>query len=184
MMDWDRGTSPEGVKSTCTEHYCEVDSPVGRLLLVGAPAGLVGIHFQAGPKPISIAPHWASDPRPFASIVRQLSEYFSGERRTFEVMLAPQGTPFQRSVWTALQNIPFGAVRSYGDIARQIGRPQAFRAVGRANGANPWPIVVPCHRVIGSDQSLTGFGGGLDIKRTLLRLETRHELCRLGQESV
>jgi methylated-DNA-[protein]-cysteine S-methyltransferase len=77
-------------------------------------------------------------------------------------------------VWNALQAIPFGAVRSYGDIARQIGRPHAFRAVGRANGANPWPIVVPCHRVIGSDRSLTGFGGGLELKRTLLRLEAEY----------
>jgi methylated-DNA-[protein]-cysteine S-methyltransferase len=151
--------------------YREMDSPVGRLLLFGAAAGLAGIHFQSGAKPMPIDPRWTSDPGALEPVVRQLKEYFSGERRTFAIALAAQGTPFQRSVWTALQTIPFAAARSYGDIARQIGRPRAYRAVGRANGANPWPIVVPCHRVIGSDRSLTGFGGGVEIKRALLQLE-------------
>lgn len=164
-----------GANSSLT-HYCELESPVGRLLLVGAATGIQGIDFQDSPKPTPISPDWIFDPRPLASLVRQLQEYFSGRRTTFEVELAPQGTPFQRSVWAALQTVPFGTVCSYGDLSRRIGRPQACRAVGQANRANPWPIVVPCHRVIGSDHSLTGFGGGLDIKEKLLRWETRAEL--------
>lgn len=151
--------------------YCELDSPVGRLLLFGAPSGLAGIHFQSGAKPRAIDPTWTAEPGVFAAVVRQLQEYFAGERRRFEVPLTMRGTRFQCAVWTALQAIPFGAVRSYADIARQVGRPRAFRAVGRANGANPWPIIVPCHRVIGSDRSLTGFGGGVELKRTLLQME-------------
>jgi methylated-DNA-[protein]-cysteine S-methyltransferase len=104
-------------------------------------------------------------------VAAQLAEYFAGTRRTFEVRLAPQGTPFQRRVWEAVAAIPYGKTRSYGAIAAEIGAPSAVRAVGAANGQNPWPIVVPCHRVIGSDGSLTGYGGGLPIKRALLDFE-------------
>jgi methylated-DNA-[protein]-cysteine S-methyltransferase len=103
--------------------------------------------------------------------IRQLDEYFAGTRREFELDLAPQGTPFQLAVWNALLAIPYGATASYGDIARSVGRPNAVRAVGQANGRNPLAIVVPCHRVIGSDHSLTGYGGGIDRKRFLLALE-------------
>lgn len=106
-----------------------------------------------------------------AEAVRQLDEYFAGTRREFELDLAPQGTPFQLAVWNALLAIPYGATASYGDIARAVGRPNAVRAVGQANGRNPLAIVVPCHRVIGSDHSLTGYGGGLERKRFLLSLE-------------
>jgi O-6-methylguanine DNA methyltransferase len=113
------------------------------------------------------------DPARTAGLRRQLEEYFAGERREFDLTLAPEGTPFERSVWEELRRIPFGETRSYGEIARAIGRPNAFRAVGRANGANPIPIVVPCHRVIGSDGSLTGFGGGLEAKSRLLEIEGR-----------
>jgi methylated-DNA-[protein]-cysteine S-methyltransferase len=101
----------------------------------------------------------------------QLQEYFAGERSHFDLLLNGAGTDFQQSVWSALARIPFGEVRSYGDIAREIGRPKAVRAVGAANGRNPLPIIVPCHRVIGSNGSLTGFAGGLDIKKKLLALE-------------
>jgi methylated-DNA-[protein]-cysteine S-methyltransferase len=106
-----------------------------------------------------------------AETVRQLDEYFAGTRHQFELELAPQGTDFQLAVWNALQRIPYGETMSYGEMARAVGRPTAFRAVGQANGRNPIAIVVPCHRVIGSDQSLTGFGGGIVNKRVLLALE-------------
>jgi methylated-DNA-[protein]-cysteine S-methyltransferase len=106
-----------------------------------------------------------------AETVRQLEEYFAGTRREFALDLAPQGTEFQLAVWNALLGIPYGETMSYGEMARTVGRPTAFRAVGQANGRNPIAIVVPCHRVIGSDQSLTGFGGGVDNKRVLLALE-------------
>ena len=106
-----------------------------------------------------------------ADTVRQLDEYFAGTRREFELELAPRGTAFQLAVWDALLAIPYGATASYGDIARAVGRPNAVRAVGQANGRNPLAIVVPCHRVIGSDHSLTGYGGGIDRKRFLLALE-------------
>jgi methylated-DNA-[protein]-cysteine S-methyltransferase len=113
------------------------------------------------------------DPARTAELRGQLAQYFAGERREFDLRLAPEGTPFERSVWEELRRIPFGETRSYGEIAQAIGRPGAARAVGRANGANPIPIVVPCHRVIGSDGSLTGFGGGLEAKSRLLEIEGR-----------
>jgi methylated-DNA-[protein]-cysteine S-methyltransferase len=113
----------------------------------------------------------------------QLAEYFAGTRKAFSLPLRPAGTAFQQSVWAALQEIPFGATLSYGELARRIGQPAAARAVGAANGANPLPIVVPCHRVIGADHSLTGFGGGLATKRFLLAHEARlsRNLARQGQ---
>jgi len=107
-----------------------------------------------------------------ADVAAQLDEYFRGERRTFDLSLAPRGMEFQQDVWRALQRIPYGATRSYAEVAREIGRPAAVRAVGAANGANPIPIVIPCHRVVGSDGSLTGFGGGIETKRWLLALES------------
>ncbi|HYX25111.1 MAG TPA: methylated-DNA--[protein]-cysteine S-methyltransferase [Thermoanaerobaculia bacterium] len=108
-----------------------------------------------------------------AEVRRQLAEYFAGRRQEFDLPLAPRGTPFQLAVWAELRRIPFGETRSYADVARALGKPAATRAVGRANGANPIPIVVPCHRVVGSDGSLTGFGGGLAAKARLLELEGR-----------
>jgi methylated-DNA-[protein]-cysteine S-methyltransferase len=105
-------------------------------------------------------------------VLRQLAEYFAGDRTDFDIKLAPRGTPFQLDVWRTLQRIPYGETRSYADIARSIGRPTATRAVGAANGANPIPIIIPCHRVIGSNGSLTGFGGGMGVKRRLLDLES------------
>ncbi len=152
-------------------YWHEMQSPVGPLLLAGDGKSLSLIYFQAGPHSRRPQTEWAADAKPFRAVVSQLGEYFAGRRREFDLALAPQGTAFQRRVWQALTRIPYGETVSYGELARRIGRPQASRAVGLANGANPLPIVVPCHRVIGADGSLTGFGGGLEIKRKLLALE-------------
>ena len=114
---------------------------------------------------------WERDDTAFVDVARQLGEYFAGKRNTFFLPLAPRGTPFQQSVWNVLRKIPYGKTLSYLDVALAIGKPSAVRAVGAANGANPLPIVVPCHRVIGANGSLTGFGGGIDVKRRLLMLE-------------
>ena len=156
-----------------------VESPCGPLLCVVDEAGaVVRIEFGNGRDAQKTTERMQNrgievveDPARTAEVRRQLAEYFAGERREFDLALAPAGTPFERSVWDELRRIPFGETRSYGEIAQALGRPGAARAVGRANGANPIPIVVPCHRVIGSDGSLTGFGGGLDAKSRLLELE-------------
>jgi methylated-DNA-[protein]-cysteine S-methyltransferase len=129
------------------------------------------VHFQSGPRPWRPPGQWLQQEEPFRLAITQLREYFAGTRRRFELALAPRGTPFQLSVWQLLRAIPYGQTVTYGEIARRLGRPEAARAVGLANGANPLPIVVPCHRVIGADGALTGFGGGLPIKRALLHLE-------------
>lgn len=152
-------------------YWCETPSPVGPLLLAGDGTSLSVIHFQHGRRRLEPAADWIADHAPFGAAVRQLAEYFAGERRAFDLALDPHGTEFQRSVWQLLGAIPYGETVSYGELARRIGNPRASRAVGLANGSNPLPIVVPCHRVIGSDGSLTGFGGGLDAKRRLLALE-------------
>jgi methylated-DNA-[protein]-cysteine S-methyltransferase len=151
--------------------YDEIVTPIGALRLVAGAAGLLAIEFPSRVRDMPAPAGWRRDAGPFRALAGQLAEYFAGRRREFEVTLAPLGTPFQQEVWQALRAIPFGTSISYAELARRIGRPSAFRAVGAANGANPWPIVVPCHRVIGSDRSLTGFGGGLDLERALLRLE-------------
>jgi methylated-DNA-[protein]-cysteine S-methyltransferase len=149
----------------------EIDSPVGPLLLAADARGLTRIHFQAGPRPLQPPGEWRHDATVFAHAIEQLAEYFQGTRRTFSLPLAPAGTPFQLAVWQALCAIPYGETVSYGHLARQLGLTNGARAVGLANGANPLPIIVPCHRVIGADGSLTGFGGGLPVKRALLSLE-------------
>jgi methylated-DNA-[protein]-cysteine S-methyltransferase len=158
--------------SSDTLYWHELGSPVGRLLLAGDGEHLIHVHFQSAPRPLRPADSWIADAAPFRAAIGQLAEYFAGERRRFELSLAPRGTEFQRRVWRALTEIPYGETISYGELARRIGNPNASRAVGLANGANPLPIVVPCHRVIGADGSLTGFGGGLPIKRKLLALES------------
>ena len=159
-------------------YYTRCDSPVGTLLLTADEEALTGIHFSGGRRAQTVGADWKEKPgHPvLRKVVRQLDEYFAGKRKTFDLPLAPDGTPFQRAVWKALRAIPYGKTQSYGDIARRIGRPKAVRAVGAANGANPISIVVPCHRVIGADGSLTGYGGGLPRKRRLLALER----CRPG----
>jgi methylated-DNA-[protein]-cysteine S-methyltransferase len=145
------------------------ESPLGPLTLVGDDDGLRALYFPGRSGPLDEA---SSDRAPFAGAIVQLEEYFAGERRHFDLALALEGTPFQRHVWAALRAIPYGRTRSYGDVAAQIGRPDRVRAVGAAVGRTPAPISVPCHRVIGADGSLTGYGGGLQRKRTLLDLET------------
>ena len=143
-----------------------IDSPIGRLGIEASAAAITRILFHArGPASPVVPAGVVSEAQ------RQLAEYFHGERRRFDLPLAPEGTPFQQAVWTALQGIPYGQSVSYSELARQIGRPSAVRAVGAANGQNPIPIVIPCHRVIGADGRLVGFGGGLAVKEQLLRLE-------------
>ncbi|MFC5580040.1 methylated-DNA--[protein]-cysteine S-methyltransferase [Rhodanobacter terrae] len=152
-------------------HYDEMDSPVGTLRLVADSQGLREIWFERERHPKKAHSNWvrAAAPLKFAHV--QLEEYFAGVRRHFELPLHPHGTPFQLAVWDELGRIPYGVTISYGELARRIDKPQAVRAVGAANGRNPLPIVLPCHRVIGADGSLTGFGGGLPTKRYLLMLE-------------
>ena len=153
--------------------YTQVESPVGPLLLVGDEAGLRQILFVNGRHRAKPDPEWMEDPKPFKETIAQLKAYFAGEREDFDLTLAPEGTEFQQKVWKRLCEIPFGETVSYGEIARKIGNPQASRAVGLANGSNPIPIVIPCHRVIGSNGKLTGYGGGLPIKEKLLALERK-----------
>lgn len=153
--------------------YCEIASPVGRLRLAGDEEGLRSISFQNRFSPAGVPDDWRRGEEPLREVIAQLEAYFARKRRTFDVPLAPEGTPFQREVWSLLLTIPYGETRSYGDLASRLGRSEAARAVGAANGRNPIPIIIPCHRVIGADGSLTGFGGGLAIKRQLLELEAR-----------
>jgi methylated-DNA-[protein]-cysteine S-methyltransferase len=148
-----------------------VNSPIGALTLVGNTSGLVALHL---PNSDDVPPHSEAGMTPLLKrVADQLAEYFAGERRTFDVPLESNGTPFQRLVWNALVEIPFGALRSYGAVAKAIGRPTASRAVGAANGRNPVAIIVPCHRVIGSTGQLTGYAGGLPTKQWLLEHERR-----------
>lgn len=151
--------------------YWITPSPVGRLLLVGSPDGLQALQFQDGAHPLDIQPTWTKSREPFRAVLEQLREYFDGSRTRFQITLNLHGTPFQRHVWKALQRIPYARTVSYGEIARQVGRPKASRAVGAANGQNPVSIIVLCHRVIGSNGNLVGYGGGLPIKTALLELE-------------
>jgi len=151
-------------------HFRSIDSPVGMLTLAGKRGRLMHLRMVDQTYEPSHG-RWEPDDRAFPEAVEQLEAYFAGDRTEFDLDLALVGTVFQRRVWEALLTIPYGETRSYGEIARQIGSPGAFRAVGLANGHNPIGIIVPCHRVIGSNGSLTGYGGGLDRKRTLLELE-------------
>ena len=155
-------------------YYCYTNSPIGELLLAGDADALTMIGFPKGSMRRDPEPDWIFNEKPFAEAMRQLEEYFDGERRDFDLPLRLDGTEFQLLVLDELQKIPYGETTSYGDIAKRIGRPKASRAVGAANGRNPIPIVVPCHRVIGSHGDLTGFGGGLDTKEALLRLEAEN----------
>ena len=151
--------------------YSYLDSPVGQLLLVADADHLRMISFPAGSRRQEPAAEWRRDDTWFPQTTAQLRAYFDGELTRFSLPLLFDGTPFQNAVWQALCQIPYGTTTSYGALAKTIGRPKASRAVGAANGANPLPIVVPCHRVIGADNSLTGFGGGVDVKHFLLTHE-------------
>jgi methylated-DNA-[protein]-cysteine S-methyltransferase len=154
--------------------YTRLPSPLGPLVLVGTESALTAIWLPSGHDgSLRPDPSWAETRAPFAEPVRQLNAYFAGTLRQFDLRLAPEGTPFQQRVWQALREIPYGETVSYRELARRIGRPAAVRAVGAANGRNPLAIVVPCHRVIGSDGGLVGYGGGLPAKSLLLELERR-----------
>ena len=154
-------------------HYTNFESPLGPLLLAANERGLCLIHFATGRRPMNARPDWTRDDGIFADVIFQLREYFRGKLRQFDLPLALEGTSFQVSVWERLREIPFGETISYGELARRIGQPNAARAVGLANGSNPIPIIVPCHRVIGSNGKLVGYGGGLAIKEKLLALESQ-----------
>ena len=152
-------------------NYCYFDSPIGRLLLAGDAQGLKLLSFPSGKMAQQPESDWREDKTAFPEARKQLGEYFAGTRRAFDLPLAPHGTEFQLDVLKALQQIPYGKTATYAELAQKIGRPRAVRAVGAANGRNPLPIIIPCHRVIGADGSLTGFGGGLPTKKKLLQLE-------------
>lgn len=153
-----------------TTNYLEHETPIGRLLLLADEAGLTEIRF-AREEGHAIEPEWTGVSALLAEAARQLDAYFAGTLRDFDLPLAAAGTEFMKNVWAELVRIPFGQTVSYGELAERIGNPKASRAVGLANGKNPLPIVVPCHRVIGANGKLTGFAGGLDLKRRLLQLE-------------
>ena len=163
-----------------------IDSPIGVLTLVNDDDVLCGLHMEYRQHPPAPSTFGEQTHVGFEQITEELGEYFAGERSEFTVPLAPHGTEFQRRVWDALLTIPYGRTRSYGEIARQIGEPswEAARAVGAANGRNPIAIVVPCHRVIGADGSLVGYGGGLERKKFLLELENPARANTPVQESL
>lgn len=155
-------------------NYALMESPVGELLIVGDATALRRVSFRRGGRPAGIEDDWRRGGAVVARARQQLDEYFRGCRKSFDLPLALSGTPFQMRAWRALQDIPYGATRSYGEQARAMGQPRAVRAVGAANGRNPIAIVVPCHRVIGGGGNLKGYTGGLDIKEFLLDLERGH----------
>jgi methylated-DNA-[protein]-cysteine S-methyltransferase len=152
--------------------YTTIDTPIGELLLAGDGRALQHLSMQHGRRPLRLSPAWQRDDEAFAPVVEQLIEYFDGTRQAFDVELALVGNLFELRVWAQLAQIPYGETVSYGEIARRMHQPDAARAVGLANGRNPVAVIVPCHRVIGSDGSLTGYGGGLERKRLLLDLES------------
>jgi methylated-DNA-[protein]-cysteine S-methyltransferase len=161
------------MKSETWVSFCHIDSPIGRLTLTSNGTALTGLYMAVASKPLPRTADWVMDPTiaPLPQAVRQLGEYFAGERRKFDLPLYMHGTEFQRQVWQQLTEIPFGETWSYGQLAKRLDNPSACRAVGLANGKNPIAIIVPCHRVIGADGSLTGFGGGLPRKQWLLAHE-------------
>lgn len=148
--------------------YTYVETPIGALLLAGDGQRLMKVGFPVGKGRVEPGPEWTHDGAAYGDARQQFAAFFAGQRQTFDLLLEPAGTPFQRRVWQALRAIPFGTTISYGELARRLGQPTASRAVGAANGLNPLPIVIPCHRVVGADGTLTGFAGGLETKRWLL----------------
>jgi methylated-DNA-[protein]-cysteine S-methyltransferase len=164
--------------------YDTFPSPIGELLLVADGEALCGLYMQDGERPLVVPSHWLRDRRSVEAAWLQIDEYFRGRRTEFDLPLRMRGTGFQRRVWEALREVPYGETTSYGELARRIGRPDGARAVGWANGSNPLAVIVPCHRVIGADGSLTGYGGGLARKRLLLDLEARTSARTGGQLSL
>lgn len=157
-----------------TVRFDTLESPLGQLLMTAGDRGVTGVYLEGGRHAPVPRPDWSREPGSFTELAGQLTEYFRGSRTEFTLPLDPSGTPFQLRVWEALRTIPYGTTASYRELASRIGQPAATRAVGLANGRNPLSIVVPCHRVIGADGSLTGYAGGLERKRTLLDLERTH----------
>ncbi len=151
--------------------FTTFSSPLGELLAVGRDGRLLRLSMQAAARPVALVSGWRRDDDAFAALQAQLAEYFAGHRHAFELDLAPDGSPFQRRVWAALLEIPYGETESYGELSARVGAPGAARAVGAANGQNPIAVIIPCHRVIGASGRLTGYGGGLERKRLLLELE-------------
>lgn len=162
--------------------YTYTESPLGPLLIARSEAGLTRISFQTGTRAVTPEPNWRRDDEFFHDAVEQLAAYFAGTLRGFDLALAPGGTAFQQAAWKALIQIPYGETETYGHQARRMGRPTAARAVGAANGRNPLPIVIPCHRVIGSTGKLTGYAGGLRFKKALLAHERKH--ITIGQSEL
>lgn len=152
-------------------NYSVMDSPLGPVLVAGDENGLRRIVFLDSEETVRLEPEWIADDGPLRPALDQLTRYFDGGLKTFDLPLSPIGTAFQRRVWELLRDIPYGATESYGQLARRLGRPTAARAVGAANASNPLPIVIPCHRVVGGDGALTGYRGGLRFKKALLELE-------------
>ena len=152
--------------------YGGVESPIGDLLLLGDGRALRGLYMTGGRRPVRIDSAWERCDEAFAAVRVQLGEYFAGERTRFDVPIEMEGTRFQRRVWRELEEIPYGETISYGELARRVEQPSAARAVGLANGRNPISVIVPCHRVIGANGNLTGYGGGMERKRILLGLES------------
>ncbi len=161
--------------------FSTMTSPLGEILLAGNEHGLTQVSFQDGVNPLVPAPGWQQDDVAWATAVSQLTAYFAGKRKQFDLPLAPQGTPFQQQVWAYLQTIPYGRTTTYGTIAAELGNPNSSRAVGAANGRNPIAIIIPCHRVIGSSGKLTGYASGLKFKEALLGLE-RNGRIEVGQQ--
>ena len=160
------------MKKNVLMKYCYFKSPLGKLLLTGNEL-LESLHFPLGKTRMEPGKDWIYEEAIFSEAIDQLEAYFKGELTKFDLKLNVQGTDFQKMVWKELVKIPYGETISYGQLAERIGNPKASRAVGMANGKNPISIIIPCHRVIGKDGSLTGFGGGLEVKKTLLDLEKR-----------
>ncbi len=158
-----------------TIHFCRIHSPVGVLTLAASERGLCGLHFHGHIPTAARNEVWIENRERLLRYEEEVTNYFHGELREFSLPLDLRGTPFQIRCWEALRRIPYGQSRSYADIAREVGSPRAFRAVGQANHNNPVAIVVPCHRVVGAGGSLTGYGGGLEIKEKLLRLEATQQ---------
>ena len=167
-----------------TTTYRTLRSPIGLLTLAGSDGVLHHVRMEHQSHPPADQPRWRHDPHSYDVVVDQLGEYFCGTRKVFDVTCSSTGTAFQELVWGALRTIPYGTTRTYGEVAEQIGRPRAARAVGLANGRNPLGIIVPCHRVIGANGSLVGYGGGLDRKQTLLRLEEAAFAAKKETEST
>jgi len=157
-------------------YHTQIESPIGPLLLTLQEDHLTNVCMHQQKRTVEIQPEWICNASPFRAMAKQFKEYFLGKRTVFDIPIRLIGTDFQRTVWNELMKIPYGTTTSYGELAKRIDNPKAVRAVGLANGQNPIPIIVPCHRVIGSNGKLTGFGGGLENKALLLQLEKQRSL--------